>query len=872
MGRFVKKAVVVVLVLLVGGAGLLAALAYLPLLAPQRRLAVEQLIAQVVDRPVSISGDVVLVPGSVTSLDVAGLTIGAASGGTGFEQLTVDDASLRFQLLPVLRGDFRIEGLSADGIELTTRPPSDAAEAALPVSAFLLDLSRLLDSAGTRDLQLQNVTITESNDPDGWGARYKLTELVAKAGETAGERTISALGTINHKPVKIEATFAAAAETADGDRGRKFKITTSLPGYESEASGTLEQSGSELEATFTADISSLGDMLELFLLKRAFDGTAKLSMSLSGPSDALVAKPIKAEGRLSTGERLTIEGEIADFSNGTGVDVTFAADLRRSDGSAPQPSSAFDIELERITGGATGDILALTLANLVFATNLTEAELARIGPVSVERVTRDKDGRLALRGLHILSGDPKNPSLDLKGDVLDVLNRSGIELAGAFDVDALELATGKPAPASIGKLAGTLAIDDSPGALQLRKLSAKLTGQGPVELALEKPGSAAGTTSTPVDVKVAVTDLAALAEAFGAEAATGGSLSFEGRVALEDELTVRGDGAIGQSPLTVDLRQDIADGKSVFRGKVGSSALQLADLRSLGALSAIGETFDDGGEQAAADDPSAPPSWLDAELDVQATVVAEKNGDQADVAAHLVYGDGRAALDPFQLDYAGGSLQASTVIELGSGPPAVSLDGRAQQLELAQLLGKLGATPLIDAPLGAQLKLDGSGLEIAELASTVDGTVALTLGAGKVATSLIDLAGESIVSWLFSSRSGAELVCAEGQLTLKAGRGTVDRIVIETTNVQLIGTGTLDLGQDRIDVSFAPRPLHERLIEVVTPFKVHGKLTAPQISTGSTVGLAGRAVVEALSLPINALSALVGFGSKGDRTPCSTNP
>jgi len=872
MGRFIKTVVVAVLVLLVGGAGILAALAYLPFLAPQRRLAVEQLIERVVDRPVAISGDVLLVPGAVTSVDIAGMTVGASSSGTGFEKLTVGDASLRFQLLPALRGDFQVEGLSANRIELTTPPPSDAAEQALPVSSFLLGLARVLDSQGTRDLQLRDVTITESDDPNGWGARYKLTELIAKEGATAGERVITADGTINGKPAKIAGTFEAATAAADGEPNRKFKITVSLPGYTSESAGTLKADGSALDATFTADVSSLGDMLELFLLKREFDGTAKLTTSLSGPADALAAKPIKVAATLSTGEQLTIDGQIANFSQGTGVDITFAADLRRSDGSAPQPSSAFDIKLDRITGGATGDILSLTLANLVFATNLADADLARIGPVSVEKVTRDKDGRLAFRGLHILSGDPKNPSLDLKGDVLDVLNQSGISLAGSFDLDALELATGKPAPPSIGNLAGSLSIADPSGALQLRELKAGLTGEGPLELKVEMPTPAEGTTSSPVQVKLAVADLSALAEAFGAQAPSGGSLSFEGSVAVVDELTVEGKAAIGESPVTVDLHQDVTGDKSVFRGKVASSALRLSDLRSLGALSDIAGKLGDGGEQPTESKPSAPPSWLDAELDVTATLVGEQGGEPTDVAARLVYGNGQAALDPFTIDYAGGTLKASTVIDLSGDTPEVTLDGQAQKLEVAQLLSKLGGTPLIDAPLGAQLKLDGSGLDEQALASTVSGNVAVTLGSGKVATSLIDLAGESIVSWLFSSGSGAELVCAEAALTLKAGQGTVDRVVIETTNVQLIGTGTLDLGGDKIDISFAPRPLHERLIEVVTPFKVHGKLSSPKISTGSTVGLAGRAVVEALSLPINALGALVGFGSKGNRTPCTTNP
>ena len=671
MGRLVKRVVQVVLVLLVGSAGIVAALAYLPFFAAQRQLAAEQLLERFVDRPVSISGDVVVVPGAVTSVDITGITIGAAESGGGFKQLTIDDAAFGFQLVPALRGDFEIEQSSADGIVLTTPPPSDAGEQALPVSSFFLSFAALLESRGTRDLQLHDFSIVSDEDPDGWAGAYKLTELVAKEDGDTGDRVIKASGTINGKAAKIDATFAAVADDGRDKPVREFSIATSLPGYEGKSSGTMNADGSGLDGKFAADVSSLGDFLALLRLEREFDGTAKLTMDLSGPADAVAAEDIKLNGQLSTGEQLSIDGRIANFSKATGVDITFAADLKRSDGSVPRPSSAFDIELDKITGGATGDILSLTLADLVFSTNLADADLARIGPVSVEKVERDKDGRLALRGLHILSGDPKAPSLDLKGDVLDALNQSGISLAGSFDLDALDLIVGKPAPPEIGRLSGKLAIGDSTGSMRLESLSGQLTGDGPLKLTLDAPPPSDGATSSPLQVELVVADLAALAKAFGAEATGDGSVSFDGSVALDDALEVDGKATIGQSPLTIELKQDVTDGEAVFRGKLGSSGLRLGDLQSLTALEGIGAWFEDGTASAGtADAASSPPDWLDAELDVAATLVADDGAAQAELAAHFVYRDGKVALNPLKIGYAGGTLQASAAVGLGEAAAA----------------------------------------------------------------------------------------------------------------------------------------------------------------------------------------------------------
>jgi hypothetical protein len=872
----IRAVLVGALAMIVLGAGIVAALAYLPSLAPQRRVAIEQLLRAVIDRPVTISREVLLLPGKVTTLELGGIAVGKDSAGGRLEHLTIDDATVGFRLLPLLRGDFQIEQLSASGLALTLAPPSDAGEEALPISASLIAFSRLLDSSGTRDLELRDLGIVSGDDPDGWGRDYKLDELSSKAGDDAGDRVIGAKGTINGKAIEIDATFAAPAGSDSGKAGRTFSTTTTLPGYESTMAGTLDADGGALDATFTVAVSSLADMLEVFRLQREFDGTAKLAMRLVGPAEAVAAEAIKAEGRLSTGEKLSIDGRIANFSTASGVDLTFAADLRTSHGEGARPSSAFDIALEKIDGRAKGDVAALTLADLTLTTNLTAADIAAIGPVSVDRVTRDANGHLAFRGIHIVSGDSQAPSLDLKGDMLDVLNRQGISLAGSFDLDALELATGKPAPPAIGRLAGELAIADSSGALRLERLTGKLTGKGALQLAIDMPKPADGRTSAPVGVKLEVADLAALAQALGADTASGdgastGGLSFDGRVAVDDALEVDGQVAIGRSPVTVELSQDVTDGKAVFRGKLDSPALRLDDLRRLVVLQDIGRQLGDGAAAPSAADPAAPPSWLDAELDIAATVLAEQSREPIKLAAHLVYGDGKAALDPMELGYAGGTFRASARIGLGATPPPVSLDGTAQALQVADLLSEVGATPLVDAPLGAELDLDASGVGAADLASTVSGTFGLTLGAGTVGTSLIDLAGESIVRWLFSDHHHAELVCGEASLTLKAGQGTVDRLVLETTNVQLLGRGSLDLPGNTIDIAFLPRPMHKRLVELVTPFKVEGALTAPKIDVGSRAKLAGRAVGEALALPLDAVGALVDIGAR-TRQPCSTTP
>ncbi|MEZ5862143.1 MAG: AsmA-like C-terminal region-containing protein [Geminicoccaceae bacterium] len=195
-----------------------------------------------------------------------------------------------------------------------------------------------------------------------------------------------------------------------------------------------------------------------------------------------------------------------------------------------------------------------------------------------------------------------------------------------------------------------------------------------------------------------------------------------------------------------------------------------------------------------------------------------------------------------------------------------------EQLEIAKLIVELGGQPMVQAPLGATFDLSATGADIDALGKSLDGSVAVTVGSGTVGTRLIDLTGENIVSWLFTSGSSASLACADGKITFSSGLGTVQQLILETDNVQLRGSGTIDFNRDRLDLSFQPRPLREQLLQVVTPFRVRGSIDAPEIRVaGGTSRLAGRAVAETLTLPLNVLRALLDRGGS-NRVPCAADP
>jgi hypothetical protein len=107
---------------------------------------------------------------------------------------------------------------------------------------------------------------------------------------------------------------------------------------------------------------------------------------------------------------------------------------------------------------------------------------------------------------------------------------------------------------------------------------------------------------------------------------------------------------------------------------------------------------------------------------------------------------------------------------------------------------------------------------------------------------------------------------------LHSGRGSVDRLVLETERVRVDGAGTIDLNEATVALRFQPRPKRHELIEVVTPFRITGPLMHPAVELAPS-DVAGRAAIEVLTAPLRALGGLLpGRPSKAAWQPCAVLP
>jgi len=761
---------------------------------------------------------------------------------------------------------FAVQRIEVGRVDLEIVASPSASRGPFRPSRLIVPLARLVDPELTPEIGFAAVRVRQVGDPGGWDGEATLRDVRISDGPNAGERSIVMQGALNTAPLRVAARFAAAEPAADGRRQRAFSIDASLPGVEETIEGVIDGEGKALEAGIRVGVTALGDLLETLGLRRQLEGRGQLRLGVAGPVDALVASDISLEVELVTGEQLRVDGGIADLSSLSGIDLGFTANLAETAEAAARSSG---LDLEALRGKVQGSMEALTVESLVLSTNLTSAEIREIGPIRVERLTRDGEGRLVLSGVRILAGDSAAPSLDLRGRIDDLLGRSGIAFSGRFDLDLIDLATGRPAPPEFGRLVGTLALSDASGQLQLERLEARQSGDGPLELKLEKPPAAPGEPSAPISLDVTIPDLDALAAARDAPPIGGGSAAFAGTVALGDTLEVFGRGHVGRSPVWLDLAQHVVDDQLQLRGGIKSPRLQLADLPRMVDLvrlwpRAQAEEMERAGEQLR--------SGLDAEFAVEASIV---DGDDYVAGAFngtLAVRDRIMLLRPLRLDYLGGRAAAEFTFRLGEVPPPVRLEARIDALNTGRLLTELGIQPLVVGDLDAVLDLQAVGPDLAALGRSLAGEIEFLMGEGRIGSRLIELTAQDIVSWLFSAGSATRLVCAAGRLRFTAGRGVVEGLNLQTENVRLLGAGEIDLARERLDLGFSPRPVRGRLLPAVTAFRVHGLLDAPTVTLGSPGALAGRMIAETITLPLNVLGTLLGALTGGAPADCTIDP
>jgi uncharacterized protein involved in outer membrane biogenesis len=257
---------------------------------------------------------------------------------------------------------------------------------------------------------------------------------------------------------------------------------------------------------------------------------------------------------------------------------------------------------------------------------------------------------------------------------------------------------------------------------------------------------------------------------------------------------------------------------------------------------------------------------FDGTLDLRAaTLVVGHGAEGSDAAVRATLREGQLDIRLLSLAFGGGRVSGQLRLAAGS-PPAFSGELSGRSVAVTSLLGALGIRfPCSGGATELTASLRGGGRSLHEWAASLDGTVRVEVGKGRIATGELAL-GADVMSQVFAAinpfhkrETTTELRCAVLNVPVEHGTVRLDRrFGVETSQLDLMGAGTVDLGTEALDLevrSRARQGLGVGLGSFAGAVTVRGTLSRPSLglnpistvaTTATTVGAA--AVTGGLSI------------------------
>jgi hypothetical protein len=842
---------------------------HFPALEEARNRIAANLLSSYLGEAVIVKGGVDLTFGQTIDVAVRGVAPAAASEAFA-PTAPVGKVRMSFSPDAALRGRLDLTALDLSHLRMII----DAAAAAPSKESLGESVSsaveRVLSWPLVRSLKLENVRILRINDPAGWNGSLFFETVTSRETDRAGAVSVEAKGSLNGQAFTLSGSLPDLSPASGSEPGGDVSLKLAFKGIEAGLHGRLTQGagGLTLAARLDATSRSLGDVQNVLKLARVVEGTGTLGLALDGPLAKLAIGSAKLRIETADSRVYEAEGGVADMWALEGIDVDFAAILVPP--GTGKNSSGFDPAPRSIKGHVSSKDEGFEVDRVFLETGLASIELAHVGPIRIGQIGRDEEGHLRLEGIRLVQGDPTDPILDLTGHLNDALKLRDVSFEGSFRLGMAVLLTGRRDARGVGVVRGKVAMSDASGRLRLETLAAKLEETDLMSLSL---GLAAREKSEPrVGLKFKIPDLARLASALGRKASEGVRIAFDGMLGAADgAATVKGSGRIGRTDLAGWLRIAAPEGTPEIMAKISAEDLHLSDLTTAREVS---ELFADRKLEAI-----KLREHVRAEttlsLDLAADAVEGGGETAGGLEASLAYAKSRLRVALAELVYLGGRIKGKLDVNLAPSPPALKLEAAVRELGLEQVFRRLGKAPAASGPLDLDLAVSAQGTDLNALLASMSGQVSGSIRGGSLADRTINLAGQTIVEWVFTRTAdgSAPLVCLVARFDFKDGIAAARQLVLETDKVQAAGGGTLNLRDETMDLVFQPRPKRNDLVGEVGPVGVSGPLSRPEIKVAKGT-VAAKVVGETIGLPFHLLRPILGADGRAlpGHEPCVVIP
>jgi len=333
-------------------------------------------------------------------------------------------------------------------------------------------------------------------------------------------------------------------------------------------------------------------------------------------------------------------------------------------------------------------------------------------------------------------------------------------------------------------------------------------------------------------------------------------------------------GQVGSSDLSGTLEVNRVGGRRRVDAELASRALDIDDLAAvLGArpqVTTAGTVATSG--QPGKLLPDAPLRTerlrvMDGTLAYRAASVKANAFDIRQVRLGADLKDGVLKLDPVSFAFNRGELNGTARIDATKDTPYSAVDFRLSGYPLESIIPARDGAPTVTGRALGRAKLEGPGASIHELAARSKGSLSLVVPQGRMRSAFAELLGINVGAGLRKLLSGDQsasaIRCAVADFKVSDGVATARTLVIDTDVVLAQGSGTIDLGAEKLNLKIDGETKKPRLLRVWAPITITGPLASPDLGVDVSAVATQGGVVGALATLVSPIAALLGFIDPG---------
>lgn len=335
-------------------------------------------------------------------------------------------------------------------------------------------------------------------------------------------------------------------------------------------------------------------------------------------------------------------------------------------------------------------------------------------------------------------------------------------------------------------------------------------------------------------------------------------------------------GRIGASDIAGDVQVVSGGKRPLLTAELRSKLLDLDDLApTIGARPAVGSvaaTPKSPASHVLPDLPFKTERWdsVDADVVLHATQLRHaKAWPLENLTTHLKLRDSVLTLDPLDFGLAGGDLKTKVTLDGRQQPIQAHTQVSARKVLLAKLFPTVNLSKSSIGQINGDMDLVGSGDSVGRMLASANGKMGLVVAEGQISKLMMEQMGLHLWEILSLNLTGDQLVklrCAVAGFDVKQGKMQAKTLVFDTQVTTLWGTGSIDLGQETLDLTFIPKTKNTSPVALRSPIYVRGSFAQPTVDFDKTriTARAAGAVVLGLINPLLALLPLIDAGPGKD--------